>query len=67
MKLITRKIERNYDQEAADECRLQDAESRVEKLLEKADFLRTVVSRRDEQNHWQESVNRLFATGGGTG
>lgn len=46
----------------ADE-RLNEAESRVERLLQRVDRVAAASLRRDEQNHWQESVNRLFFGG----
>lgn len=45
------------------EVRLVDAEMRVNVLLRKAESLRAVVTRRDQENHWQASVNRLFLGG----
>lgn len=47
----------------AGEARLVDAEERAETLLKRAEFLRAVVLRRDQRNHWQESVNQLFQGG----
>lgn len=46
----------------ADE-RLNEAESRVERLMQRVDRVVAASRRRDEQNHWQESVNRLFFGG----
>jgi hypothetical protein len=45
------------------EARLEDAEKRVDTLYDKTEWLRTVVVRRDQENHWQASVNRLFQGG----
>lgn len=51
---------RNYtDQDA----RLVAAESRAKALWEQAEWLHAVVMKRDDQNHWQESVNQLFKGG----
>ena len=48
--------------DGADE-RLNEAESRVERLIRRVDCVATATLRRDKQNHWQESVNRLFSGG----
>lgn len=45
------------------EDRLLSAEKRANVLFEKADWLHTIVMRRDQENHWQASVNRLFLGG----
>lgn len=45
------------------EERLVDAEKRVNVLFEKAEWLHTVVTRRDQENHWQTSVDQLFLGG----
>lgn len=45
------------------EANLVAAETRSHVLLEKASWLHTIVSRRDQENHWQDSVNRLFLGG----
>ena len=45
------------------EERLSAAEGRANEVYEKAQWLRTIVARRDQANHWQESVNRLFSGG----
>ena len=45
------------------EERLVDAEKRANVLLEKAEWLHATVARRDDKNHWQASVNRLFLGG----
>jgi hypothetical protein len=49
--------------EATQEDRLLRAEKRANVLFEKADWLHTIVTRRDQENHWQASVNRLFLGG----
>lgn len=46
--------EREHDE------RIQDAETRANRLIETAEWIRNAVARRDEQNSWQRSVNRLF-------
>lgn len=46
--------------EVAHEVRLVDAESRANTVYEKALWLHTIVVRRDQANHWQESVNQMF-------
>lgn len=53
----------NESAERAKEGRLVDAEKRANVLFEKAEWLHAVVTRRDQQNHWQDSVNRLFLGG----
>jgi hypothetical protein len=45
------------------EERLSRAEARANNVFEKALALHTIVTRRDQANHWQESVNRLFSGG----
>lgn len=47
----------------AQEDRLVRAEKRANVLFEKAEWLHTVVTRRDQENHWQAAVNRLFLGG----
>lgn len=51
------------EERVAQEGRLVAAETRSHLLLEKASWLHTMVSRRDQENHWQDSVNRLFLGG----
>lgn len=45
------------------EVRLALAENRANNVYEKAMWLRTIVARRDDENHWQESVSSLFQGG----
>lgn len=49
--------------EAKREERLLDAEKRVNVLIQTAEWIHTAVSRRDQDNHWQDSVNQLFVGG----
>lgn len=60
---LQRRPERDDRLEREHEARLVDAENRANVLFEKAEWLHTVVSRRDQENHWQDSVNRLFLGG----
>lgn len=53
-------FERN---ECEHESRLQDAETRANRLVETAEWIRASVAHRDQENHWQASVNRLFLGG----
>lgn len=46
--------------EAEKEARLVDAEKRANVLLRTADLIHSAVARRDQENHWQASVNQLF-------
>lgn len=45
------------------EERLRDAENRVNVLVQTAEWIHTAVARRDQDNHWQDSVDRLFLGG----
>lgn len=42
------------------EVRLAEAESRVDRLMQRARVLAFLSAKRDAENHWQESVNRLI-------
>ena len=42
------------------QARLTEAENRANTLLRTAEWLHAVISQRDSENQWQESVNRLF-------
>lgn len=42
---------------------LVEAEKRAETLFTKAVQLQTLVTRRDQENHWQQAVNNLFSGG----
>lgn len=50
----------DMDKDVEHELRLNEAENRANNVYEKAMELRTMVVRRDQANHWQESVNRLY-------
>lgn len=50
-------FERN---ESEHEERLLDAEKRANVLVQTAEWIQATVARRDQENHWQASVNRLF-------
>ena len=58
-----RRTRRDDSPDAAKEVRLQDAEKRANVLVQQAEWLRTAVARRDQQNGWQDSVNQLFLGG----
>jgi hypothetical protein len=45
------------------EAELIQAEHRANSLLERAMELHTLVTRRDQENHWQQAVNKLFSGG----
>jgi hypothetical protein len=45
------------------EAELVAAEERSITLLNKAVELHTLVTRRDQENHWQQAVDRLFSGG----
>lgn len=58
-----RKVRHDDTENQAKEVRLEDAEKRANALFETAEWLRTVVTRRDQENHWQAAVNQLFLGG----
>ena len=43
--------------------RLEDAEKRANVLVQTAELIHSAVARRDKENHWQASVNRMFLGG----
>ena len=57
------KTQQEKDVEQCRDIRLADAEKRVGALVDKAEWLHTVVTARDQQNGWQASVDRLFLGG----
>lgn len=63
MKLRKKSEVRPPDHDEEDEVRLATAETRAETLFSKAVQLKTIVSRRDQANHWQAAVNELFSGG----
>lgn len=50
----------DMNEDVEQEMRLTAAETRANNVYEKAIELRTMVVRRDQANHWQESVSKLF-------
>jgi hypothetical protein len=42
---------------------LEEAEARANTLVDRAVQLQTLVMRRDQENHWQQAVNKLFSGG----
>ena len=64
MKFRRKRVEEQDSRLASDrEERLVHAEKRANVLFARAEWLHTVVTRRDQENHWQDSVNRLFLGG----
>ena len=62
--LRRRKVPSVSDEEhrvaAEQESRLVDAEERAASLLQRASLVHAAVTRRDRDNHWRESVERIF-------
>jgi hypothetical protein len=56
----------NREHEVEKEVALVAAEKRANVLYERAEWLYTIVLRRDQENGWQASVNQLFNQGGST-
>jgi hypothetical protein len=50
-------------QEQEKNAELERAEQRADTLFAKAVELHTLVMRRDQENHWQQAVNKLFSGG----
>lgn len=63
MKLWRKKPDRSVQCDPEQEVRLENAEKRANLLVERASWLHAVVLKRDQENHWQDSVDRLFLGG----
>lgn len=53
----------NEELAATREDSLVDAEKRANVLFARAEWLYTIVMKRDEANHWQAAVDELFLGG----
>lgn len=50
-------------QDKLNELRLEDAERRVVVVFDRAALVYAIITKRDNENRWQDSVNRLFEGG----